>query len=74
MNDIPKTCILCKSMRFDSGDAGYRRNAERYDWESHCIQKHWRMYGEGILTSTFRDNFLTAETCKDFKLHIMEKK
>ena len=43
---IPKTCILCKEMRFDPGEQDWSEVTPGCDWSSHCSKNHWHMGGD----------------------------
>jgi len=53
---IPKTCILCKYLFFDSGDQAY------------CEKNHWDMEGNEVMQKEYTQNMMKANTCLDFEM------
>lgn len=70
--NIPKTCILCKHMRFDAGSPGYSQYTPGTNWSSECAKGHWEMYGCDASQDEYCRNLLTAETCPDFEMADIE--
>ena len=63
----PKTCILCKHMRFDCGEDDLSDATPGYDWSSRCGFGRWLMSGTNVTTLEYRHNLLSANTCPQFE-------
>ena len=66
--NIPKTCILCKSMEFDGGEPHYSEYTPGSNWSSCCVKDHWEMSGTALSNEEYRLNLMMAEGCPDFEM------
>lgn len=67
MNDIPKTCLLCKHFHWTVGDYGYSEYTPGYDATMGCGEKKWDIDFYEDYEPTFRKKMLQAETCDAFE-------
>lgn len=67
MEKVPnRTCITCSRMRFETGEQGYSETTPGCAWSANCERGHWVMIGTDVSEDEYRENLLTAETCKDY--------
>jgi hypothetical protein len=63
----PRTCILCKHLKFLTGEASYSEYTPGYDAEMSCGKGHWEFDFMYNSENEYRLTLLSAVMCEDFE-------
>ena len=64
-----RVCILCKELRYSSGDRGYSEYTPGFDAQIECKKGHWRWEEYEDDAENFRRKMLSATDCPDYEFY-----